>query len=779
MSKFVVVGSRALTSQLIERGHEATLVSSKSNLGVVLEHASRLGDTREVCMVCGPNREELAQPASQYLRLAIVAGSKQPGMQDGVTRIASLSPDAIIAASQSISPSASSQRTSKSRETRETRSRPSRTSQPRESRTSQPRTTSPPRQSRESRESRESRTSQPQLADQTSPPSPQEQPARQEREPRQERTPRDTRTTLSTHAVSPPPTHATPSPTPTPPSPTTPTTHAENPLASSYATSSYTTDSAFDHTYPPDADEFNSTDFNSTTKPDSLDELNNNFDNFDSGMTDFDGRTFDGRAQEYPVSSEYPASSAASSEHLDPNYLDPNYNAYNPYSDEGLDTQYGSVGGYNPYQPDQNYDPYQDPPSYTEYDPYQEQPSGTPYQQQYPSAEPDPYAQQPNPYAQQPDPYGQDDAQQSDAYAQQPYEQQPDPYSQDPQQPDAYAQQPYEQQPDPYSQDPQQHETTTQGKARYEDTTYDATFKGAPWANQVAAPRGVQGLIIAIAAAKGGAGKSTLSCWLSEALTASGVSVALVDANIGQPDISKMTGTWGQSPGIAALTGQQRFTDQELMEASLEIEELGLVLGGPPKPVDEAPEEMLAALALATERLAVHHDFVLVDTPVGTIYEPVFNRFVLHVADMLLVVTNPHQPTVHDTVIWVDDLSKPEEEGGFGWPKEKTIGVLNRADPKTDLDLATIRSWAPNLDILCDVPEVKGVIAAVNSGQWRCPTVAREAVAGLAQQLCQSHPSLSKPLAQIERQIAVSSGAKNQKSAKPRKGLLSRLRKRG
>ena len=529
-------------------------------------------------------------------------------------------------------------------------------------------------------------------------------------------------------------------------------------------------------------------------------------------MTGFNGGAFDGRAQEYPATSDYPPTS---SESPDPNYLDQTYDAYNPYSDEGLSDnystessggtyptgnaytgagvpgasdqydglsdQYDSGGGYNPYQPDQSYDPYQDPPSYTEYNPYQEQqeqPGGTPYQQPFPSAEPDPdpYGQQtpqPDPYGQQP--YGQDPQQQQPD----PYAQEPDPYgqqtyAQDIQQPDSYGQE-----PDPYPQDTQQRAADTQGKARYEDTTYDATFKGAPWANQVSAPRGVQGLIVAIAAAKGGAGKSTLSCWLSEALTASGVSVALVDANIGQPDISKMTGTWGQSPGIAALTGQQRFTDQELMEASLEIEGLGQVLGGPPKPVDEAPEEMLAALALATERMAVHHDFVLVDTPVGTIYEPVFNRFVLHVADMLLIVTNPHQPTVHDTVIWVDDLSKPEEEGGFGWPKEKTVGVLNRADPKTDLDLATIRSWAPNLDILCDVPEVKGVIAAVNSGQWRCPTIAREAVAGLAQQLCQSHPSLSKPLAQIERQIASSSGAKGQKSAKPRKGLLSRLRKRG
>ena len=308
-------------------------------------------------------------------------------------------------------------------------------------------------------------------------------------------------------------------------------------------------------------------------------------------------------------------------------------------------------------------------------------------------------------------------------------------------------------------------------KAQFAESTYDPAFKGAPWANQVTDTKSPHGLIIAVAAAKGGAGKSTLTCWLSEALTASGVSVALVDANIGQPDIAKMTRTWGQSPGIAALAGERRFSDDELFDASLHVDGLGRVLGGPAKPLEEAPEAMLAALALATERLAAHHEFVIVDTPVGTVYEPVFGRFVLHVANILLVVTNPHEPTVQDTVMWINDMSRPPEEGGFGWPRDTTLGVLNRADPAAELDLETIRTWAPNLDILCDVPEVKGVIAAVNSGEWRCPKTAQDAVAGLAQQLCQTHPSVSDPLAQSRK------GSGRVQKTK-RAGLLSRLRLR-
>ncbi|MDE0195564.1 MAG: P-loop NTPase [bacterium] len=310
------------------------------------------------------------------------------------------------------------------------------------------------------------------------------------------------------------------------------------------------------------------------------------------------------------------------------------------------------------------------------------------------------------------------------------------------------------------------------GKARFAEATYDPAFKGAPWANQITDTEGPKGLVIAVAAAKGGAGKSTLTCWLSEAFTASGVSVALVDANIGQPDIAKMTRTWLQSPGIAALTGERRFSDEELFEASLHIDGLGRVLGGPAKPLEEAPESMLAALALATERLAAHHEFVIVDTPVGTVYEPVFGRFVLHVANILLVVTNPHEPTVQDTAMWINDISRPPEEGGFGWPLDKTLGVLNRADHSAELNLENVRSWIPNLNTLCDVPEVKGVIAAVNSGEWRCPKTARDAVAGLAHQLCQTHPSLSDPLAQSRKDPALARNTKRQG------GLLSRLRRR-
>ena len=288
--------------------------------------------------------------------------------------------------------------------------------------------------------------------------------------------------------------------------------------------------------------------------------------------------------------------------------------------------------------------------------------------------------------------------------------------------------------------------TSALSKAQYDDLTYDPTFKGAPWANQTTNQTTPSGIVIGIAAAKGGAGKSTLTCWLAEALTASGVTTALIDANIGQPDIAKMTGTWGQSPGIAALTGEQRFSDEELLEASQHVDGLGRVLGGPAKPLEEAPESMLASMALATERLAAHHEFVLVDTPVGTVYEPVFGKFVLHVANILLIVTNPHQPTVHDTVLWVHDITKPLEDGGFGWPRDKVVGVLNRANPSTELDLEIVRGWAPNLDVVCDVPEVEGVIAAINNGEWRCPKGAKEAVANLAQQLCQSHPSIKNPI---------------------------------
>ena len=318
----------------------------------------------------------------------------------------------------------------------------------------------------------------------------------------------------------------------------------------------------------------------------------------------------------------------------------------------------------------------------------------------------------------------------------------------------------------------------TMSKAQFEETTYDPTFKSAPWASQVTDPSSPHGLIVGVTAAKGGAGKSTLTCWLSEALTACGVSVALVDANIGQPDIAKMTGTWGRSPGIAALAGERRFSDNELFDAALDVDGLGLVLGGPAKPLEETPEPMLAAMALAVERLAAHYEFVIVDTPVGTVYEPVFGRFVLHVANILLVVTNPHQPTVHDTVLWVDAMSKPPEEGGFGWPRDKTIGVLNRSDPNTDLNLEIVRSWAPNLDILCDVPEVEGVIAAVNNGEWRCPQTARESVANLAQQLCQTHPSITDPLTVTSTETDTTKKAKVKTKKQRKSGLMKRLRGR-
>ena len=275
-------------------------------------------------------------------------------------------------------------------------------------------------------------------------------------------------------------------------------------------------------------------------------------------------------------------------------------------------------------------------------------------------------------------------------------------------------------------------------QARFHESAYDKRFGGAPWANEhtPAASSAPRGTIVAVAAAKGGAGKTTLTCWLAEAMRHNDVPVAVIDANIGQPDVAKVLAIYGQTPGIAALSSERRFTDSELMDASHVVPGLGRVLVGPPEPSEERPNHLLAALGLAAERFAAHHEFVFVDCPVGTVFEPVYTQFVLHVADVLLMVVNPHWPTVQDTLQFVTSLCKPHVEGGLGWSREKMVGVLNQANPTgSGLTLEAIQDATPTLRYVASIPKIRGLVGVVNVGEWQCPAPARQSVAEVVWQL--------------------------------------------
>lgn len=272
-------------------------------------------------------------------------------------------------------------------------------------------------------------------------------------------------------------------------------------------------------------------------------------------------------------------------------------------------------------------------------------------------------------------------------------------------------------------------------------------FGGGGWQDQfqVSGPRGT---VITIAAAKGGAGKSTLTLWTAQALSQAGKKVAVVDANIAQADLAKMVGVWSQGRGIQELMlvpDGGRFSKDELKDACVKVEGLGTLLPGLTKPVQAEQERALGVLNQAILQLSTEYEYVLVDSPVATVYEEVFNSLLLltdetkgPLSDIIVLVINPHNTTAHDTGSWMRDMTTSVAKGGKGYPPDQCVAILNRADDDSEMDVGQLQSTLRNLnlELVAQIPRIDSVIAASNKGLWQCPNEAKTGVQEFVMRLC-------------------------------------------
>ena len=242
--------------------------------------------------------------------------------------------------------------------------------------------------------------------------------------------------------------------------------------------------------------------------------------------------------------------------------------------------------------------------------------------------------------------------------------------------------------------------------------------------------------MIACTAAKGGVGKTAMSIWLSEALARCNKRVVLVDADLGNPNIALNLNKIGQSGGLDSLASATRFTTEDLREALLEMPGLGYVLAGPKHSLELSSEDAIKALDLAIRLLPRDFDFVIIDTPVASMYEPIIATILKHTTT-LLVVLEPDATPIHDNIEWIRNIRTPVEQGGYGFPSERTLGVLNSDDPVgTGVDLTTVQSWFKSLPIIATVPKVEGLVLDRNQRrEWRIPAPAVKHLVDIAEQL--------------------------------------------
>ncbi|WP_433470056.1 AAA family ATPase [Spirillospora sp. CA-128828] len=246
----------------------------------------------------------------------------------------------------------------------------------------------------------------------------------------------------------------------------------------------------------------------------------------------------------------------------------------------------------------------------------------------------------------------------------------------------------------------------------------EAAFGAAP-----AQDPGKRGRIIAVASAKGGVGKTSMTVNLAthaaRVLWAAGRagSTVVVDTNVQQADVARYLDL--KSPTILDLLD----TPEELSATSVRRylahkPEIGLhALLGPPDTVSADPDLLDSTLfrrILTVLRGAF--DFVFVDTPVAKPYHPTFTELLLPESDAILVPIAPNRVALETAHAWLTAITRPKPMGGEVSP-EKISLILNHTRSDAEYGSAEATRLLPGWQFVGTVPENKRWVKAVNNHQ--------------------------------------------------------------
>ena len=256
----------------------------------------------------------------------------------------------------------------------------------------------------------------------------------------------------------------------------------------------------------------------------------------------------------------------------------------------------------------------------------------------------------------------------------------------------------------------------------------------------------LRGQVVSVVASKGGVGKTTLGIWLAQSMRDAGYRVAMVDGNVAQPDLLKRLQAWSESTlGLMHLVGEpgHRYAPEDLEDAVIAIPGFVDVLPGPPTATEAPQLEALIALRQAIEDLRESYDWIVLDTPVATVYERVMSKVVGPCSDAMLLVLTADRATIHDAHNWLAAAALPVERSGLDLDLSRIVGVVNENTYDNRITLEKLQGWIPTVPLQGAIPAIPDMVYTNNDGIWRCPDDAKQAIANITHSLCGTSPAAS------------------------------------
>lgn len=152
--------------------------------------------------------------------------------------------------------------------------------------------------------------------------------------------------------------------------------------------------------------------------------------------------------------------------------------------------------------------------------------------------------------------------------------------------------------------------------------------------------RRMSGRVFAVASGKGGVGKTTTVANLGVMIRSAGNTVAVVDGDLGMPNLGTLLGITPDVTLHAVLAGEATVEDA-IVSAG---EGFSVLAGG--DDLDEFAAADPGELGTVIAALAETHDYVLIDTSAGLSYEGVLP---LGLVDGIVLITTPDKTAIGDT----------------------------------------------------------------------------------------------------------------------------------
>lgn len=227
------------------------------------------------------------------------------------------------------------------------------------------------------------------------------------------------------------------------------------------------------------------------------------------------------------------------------------------------------------------------------------------------------------------------------------------------------------------------------------------------------------GQVVAVTSSKGGSGKSTVAVSVATFLAHSSVNsvreglaekplkVLILDLDVRDGQLGFLTGNSKPTVINLRVKGISKETIEDTVIHSPRLKCDLLLAPKRPRHSEDTPPEFYVELIQALRK---QYDYVILDTSVNYL-DPLLEKVAYPTADQIVFVTDIVVNSVFSMARWIQEVTKPKEQGGMGINRNKIGIVVNKSLSDVNMSGDKIAQSTLGLPVLTVIPSSPKLIA--------------------------------------------------------------------